>query len=347
MKKISLMMIALFACASLFAESYDDSCEPKPVCPPLPPFCDLPQAPTMGAYNAPARVDVCGSWDFFIQGSFIYWLTYEEGLFVGHINPTDLDTNASQMIDFDYKLKPGFKVAIGGNSDYDDWSGMLQYTWYHFTINNTFNRPAGYTFTSNIGSSVVTTPTVSKDRWNYKYDMLDLDMYRMYYNGKKLTFKTIYGLKGGWLRQTWSNELSSASVTDVPATAFQKSWIIGPKIGINTNWCLGSGFSFFGNAAASLFYQKFSTVSYQSKNTNKTTNAANANYSFSLVNPSAEAFLGFDYGTYFDRNNWHFDLLAGYEIQYLFNQNMFSSSIHKSPLDIMMHGLTVTARFDF
>ena len=31
-----------------------------------------------------------------------------------------------------------------------------------------------------------------------------------------------------------------------------KSWLVGPRAGINTNWMLGQGFRFVGNAAATV-----------------------------------------------------------------------------------------------
>ena len=137
MKIKSLLITSCLMTSSIFSY-HSENCETKTICLPEP-CCEIPQPPSIKAYNAPARINVCGSWDFFIQSSFIYWLTYEEGLYIGvreYTGSTDLTNNPDKMIDYDYKFKPGFKVAIGGNSNYDDWGAILRYVWYHFTINN-------------------------------------------------------------------------------------------------------------------------------------------------------------------------------------------------------------------
>jgi hypothetical protein len=67
--------------------------------------------------------------------------------------------------------------------------------------------------------------------------------------------------------------------------------------------------------------------------------------------------FGIAWGSYFDNNNWHVDLSAGYGFQVFFNQNMFrwfASTYYGSVAqsvspngNLYMHGLTASARFDF
>jgi hypothetical protein len=67
--------------------------------------------------------------------------------------------------------------------------------------------------------------------------------------------------------------------------------------------------------------------------------------------------LGFGWGSYFDNNNWHIDLSAGYALQVFFDQNMFrhfETGNHRTTAysslphgNLYVQGLTATARLDF
>ncbi|MBI3508824.1 MAG: hypothetical protein HY069_04255, partial [Chlamydiia bacterium] len=66
--------------------------------------------------------------------------------------------------------------------------------------------------------------------------------------------------------------------------------------------------------------------------------------------------MGFGWGSYFDNDNWYFDLSAGYTWQVFFDQNMFNSAswvndVRPRPTqaygNLYVNGLTVNARLDF
>jgi hypothetical protein len=64
--------------------------------------------------------------------------------------------------------------------------------------------------------------------------------------------------------------------------------------------------------------------------------------------------LGLCWGSHFDCQNYHFDLLATYDFNVLWGQNMIRCAANQGqsyaglqPADLHLQGLTVTARFDF
>ena len=199
-----------------------------------------------------------------------------------------------------------------------------------------------------------------KGKWDLNFNTFDLEFGRPYYNGKCLQFRAHYGLKGGWIDHTFDRRgtCTYSGIEGIyEANSNSKSWLVGPRAGIQTKWTFDDGFRFFGNAAASLFYQKFYKVSYKEPYFRDTNEWAYANdYSSQHISASLESLVGIGWGTYFDRNRWHFDLTIGYESQLFFNQNQMAvlkdfSIDYFSPYskagNLMFHGLNVTMQFDF
>ncbi|MBN2479760.1 MAG: hypothetical protein JXA94_05990 [Parachlamydiales bacterium] len=382
MKKFSLMLIALFATTCVFAgtynntdnsypsdNNYQDNCPPDPCCEPCPPTpcCDIPQAPTMPAYNAPARINVCGCWDFNIDATFLYWQANEEGLSLGYDvgNTEQITTDLGEKVyEFDFKYKPAFKVGIGYNMNYDNWSLRLQYTRFYSTqTTSTSLRSSDFTFRSRWLSSAVNNYEKMQSKWTLDFNIFDLDLLRTYYNGKHLILEPSFGLKGGWIDQKYihevSNPLVAVDVNPLHADFLSDSWLIGPRAGLKTKWFLGCGFNVIGNSSINLFYQKFNKVILQQQsNTNANLLSQNIKTNDqSNINSSFEYLLGLSYETYFNRNNYHFLISAGYESQIYFRQNEIRSQsdtatstnggAFSNPGDLSFHGLNLQIRFDF
>jgi hypothetical protein len=109
----------------------------------------------MPAYNAPAAIDVRGSWDVYVTGSFLYWQAREDNLDLGIVSngfpvidlggpfmPNTLVVTPAQLAaaqttgyvaNANFNWGPGFKVALGVNLDYDTWDAYAEYTWFHKT----------------------------------------------------------------------------------------------------------------------------------------------------------------------------------------------------------------------
>lgn len=382
MKKLSLMIVALFAITCVFAEhqDYDSSCPTKCEPPPPPVCCDQPAAPTMSAYSHPARINVCGSWDFYVTGTFLWWQVMQEQMeyayqLFGTLTSTENATSPyiGQFYDFKFDWKPAFKVGLGYNFGYDDWSSFLQYTRVNTSMTNTATvGTLTAELLKDLWSLRVTpnTPTIRevKAKWGLDFNILDLEFSRPFYSGKELTFAPHFGLKGGWIDQSLictSTDTLAVPVLAVNSDYASNSWLIGPRAGLYTNWMIGEGFRFFGNAAVSMFYQKFDDIKVTEPNA---ADAAQHIGSFTLnshgVNTALEFLIGLGWGTYFDHNNWYFDLAVGYETQVYFEQNMMryleelrktqtgggylnNLGIVTKPGNLMFQGLNVTMRFDF
>ncbi|NGX56542.1 MAG: hypothetical protein K1060chlam5_00785 [Candidatus Anoxychlamydiales bacterium] len=370
-KRLSLLIATMFLVSSAFAESYDDSCQPcppKPVCK----TCDAPEAPTMSAYNHPARINVCGSWDMFVTGTFLWWQPKMEGLELAVTDYTDTNAAtqefAGNIQDMSFDWKAAFKVGLGYNSEFDDWNLYLNYT--RVNTSNSTTAKAGTNKQHSLwlfndldisNQSFNQNPiTETTGKWELDHNMFDLELGRPYYNGQNLIFKAHYGLKSGWIDQkfTVTGVRDPDAVTSFATIQNRKltssSWLIGPRTGFDSKWVFGEGFRLFGNAAVSAFFQKFDSI--EDKNF-ETTSAESPlmwrKHTYNTINTSLDLLLGLGWDTYFDNNNWYFDLSAGYEVQVYFNQNIFTQINsyvwvdHDKPGNLTFHGLTLTARFDF
>jgi hypothetical protein len=330
-------------------------------------------------YNHPARIDVKGSWDFYVSGSYIYWHPKENGLEIAReVNipildlPTETLTNHTFVhMDFDYHS--GFKVGTGGNFERDNWCLDFEYTRLYITdhrsktLTRTSESLATHYFVPFWNVEKPSKVYYARGRWKLHFNVLDGVLGRSYYVGTKLSFKPYVGLRAGWINQkyrvnyTYTEEFPTDVYTDsyLRTHCKSQSWLLGPRIGLDTNWHLGEGFRLFGNTAASLFYQRFKTdVEMVNKDLyNLIDELRKIKEKEGYFNPNFEIALGLGWGSYFCNDNWHIDLLAAYEFHIFWDQNMmrkigdYSSlddiNSDPTPGDLILHGLTVSLTFDF
>ncbi len=340
-------------------------------------------------YNAPARIDVRGSWDIFAEGSFIYWQLSQDNMELAFSNTTpnsayvgttlpQLQGNLVQM-DFDYK--PGFKIGFGANSCHDDWDSYAEYI--RIYTSNTMSTNGSVVSGTTTPSPILPTwgnPFVfpsnaynsASESWDCNLNFVNWDLARSYYVGQQLTFRPFFGARGAWITQNvhvqYVNSLYPQAGTSVEFLGTMdiyqrnRSWAVGPRIGVETNWMLGQGIRFFGNANGDILYTKYKIQNKTNFLSNDPAFPPIGSNSFFIsketpgtVRTHAELEAGLGWGSYFDNNNWHIDLSAAYSFQVFFDQNMLSlfpdsampARTIQSAGNLYAQGLTTTARLDF
>lgn len=290
-------------------------------------------------------------WDVYFDASFIYWQPIQDNMELGLNVTTGTDTAVN--MDFDYK--PGFKVGLGGNFDYDNWDLHAEYTWFHNTNSTSYTAAAGTTvvpFYAN-PTDITGTSTAVNQSWRLRMDIGELTLGRWHYVGTKLTVRPSFGARGAWIRQKLSTNFTTGAATDDSFTAKSTSWAVGPQIGLDTNWVLGEGFRFYGNAEGDILYTRFNRLSTTHVD-DEADSVTISQRKYGTVRTHLDLELGFGWGTYLDCNNWYMDFTAGYGFQVFFDQNMFrrfteTASVNSfSPNgNLYVQGLTVTFRLDF
>jgi hypothetical protein len=335
------------------------------------------------AYNHPARIDTTGC-NIFISGSAIYWQGIEDGLDLGHYYyTTQTSSSNGAVIPMNYKYNPGFKVMLGTKLDHDNWILFTEYTWLHFTNTQYYLMPAS-SDTLNVAQGWFLND-ISGDsyaRWKFRYDMIDLDIARPFYLGTCLVLNPFAALRGGLIKQYYyykyalTENLGDAIDDPLYGFAFtdnfQKSWLLGPMIGVNCDWIFFDYFRFIANGSISILYQHFNNTGKIGSITANTEEEV-IEYARILTDktnqltPNFNGAIGLGWGAYYGKDNsWHFDLAVLYEVHQYWNQNkmrilnqkmvqeLITSTVtnyvysptYKSE-DVMLHGLTLTARFDF
>ena len=340
--------------------------------------------------NHAGRIDPTGSNDFFVTGSFIYWMASTDGLNTSQFPFLDaklparatgagqtstipvglVASGAGKEVFVKPQYKPGFKVGIGFNSDFDDWTAYLEYTWLH-QQNSSTQHANEEGSTSNVfllaGAPYNIASDVLHTKWRLNLDVLDFTLSRAYYVGKRLIVEPFGGLRAAWIRQRLHVGLSSSStstpwvldplVTDtLSASAKCNSWGLGARLGMHSEWLLGAGFRLDAKASGSLLFTRYARLSQSSVGDGLIPSTSLSYHShYDVMRANAEMGLGLGWGSYFGSDDgYHFDLVATYDFNIWWSQNMLRGLFDtvrlqssNDPTDLMYHGPTVTMRLDF
>ncbi len=282
---------------------------------------------------------------------------------------------------FDYK--PGFKIGAGliGNNQ---WMIYSEYTWIRDRMAQTNIAPPASTipastFPTSTGvwslnswyglatpSGAFVSATSVSSVWKLHMDLLDLNLSRPFYQGRNLTLAPFGGLAAAWIRQSMlveidviSEAVPPGSLRPQPTPSITRSncWGVGPKAGCNGYCLFPMGFRLQGNAAASILYTRYTKITH--KESVPSTFSLPGPFKASLTDynclrPIAELGLGIGWGSYLACQKYHLDFSASYDFLIFWQQNMMrrlldlnNSTLGNAPLDLHLHGLTATGRFDF
>ncbi len=318
-------------------------------------------------YNASARIDTAGPWDFFFYGSLIYWLPVEEGLELGLVDkrtPGGVNTPnlGGKIVNMDFSYEVGFKAGIGMDLHHDNWSAFFEFTRLHTNQRSRFTSENSADFLVPFWLDAANTgqATRAESVWHLNYNLFDFSIARSYYHGTHLVMSPFFGLRGGWISQKYEAsydifQLGAAPFTNKESEVSSDSWLAGLRAGVDSEWLLGLGFRLFGNLAGSFCYTQFkSHMEQDSVFTAVDTDELTMRSKKRTVRPNAEAGIGFGWGGYFNEEKCHFDIAGSYDFNMFWNQNylkfsqaLLSARTTQNPASLYLHGLTLKAQFDF
>jgi hypothetical protein len=323
--------------------------------------CCCPKLDTLtqsmqAGFNAPYKLNLCDPKDFIFSLSFIYWQAIQEGLNPAVDDPFTASQTNGRYISLEYEFKPSFKALLGHNLDSDNLKILLQYTRLNMNESTSANKIDGFSLTNEWILSFSAGESISKvtNKWALNFNILDFELSRAFYNGKILTMDFIYGLKTGIINQ----KIFTAAYfpEELNAQTESKSYLIGPRVGIDSNFNFLKHYRFFTNIKTSMFYQKFTKVTYKEEDENDTSlTLLDYRSDFKNLNLAMESAIGFSVGKYFYNKTFFLDVSLAYEAQIYFDQNkigFYLSSLagsYRMPKanNLNLHGATLTFKFDF
>ena len=333
---------------------------------------------TYGAQTASARAEVDGyGWLFTFD--VLYWHAKVGGTEFAY---SDQDPRAQLPIrgrtkDIDFKWDWGLRVGLGYNFEHDGWDLRGQYTWYDTCGSANTRAGANSSIVPLRGSStIVATATASSNRflycasakaqYDFEYSAIDLELGRAYFISGKLSFRPHWGVKTAWIDQEQITRYTGGNIdaTNSPNTLGLQGntvhikddcdfWGLGPRVGLDSKWHLGYGFSIFGNVSGALLFGHFD-VEHRERYSANADNRIKLSANRHAFSPTAQMQLGLRFDKYIHDNTQHIGVGLGFEAQYWWRQNQMLKIDDAQVLkyeryseDISMHGLTLDIQWDF
>ncbi len=327
MKKNNFLNKALFSLAAvLFASTAiaipKDPCAPTDVC------CEEP-APGPFAFAYPKDVGLSCPRDFYIHGEFLFMKPSEEGLEYA----IDQDSTGSE---YQFPLVNGKLKGFSNNSDEWDWRPGFRVGFGFYAMHDAWNVQADWTYikikadseVSNGGTGVLrglflparaaaTSMVNASSRWSGDCSTMDIMIGKPYHVSRYFTSNPSFGFRAGWIDQDYHVRY----FTNVENNVWLKNdfWGAGLRGAYESQFILGSGFSFYGKMAFALLFGKFD-ISQQSENSVVALEYKTED-SFYNVQPNAELGLGIAWSNFFHKNQYHVSVKVGYEFHHWWNQN--------------------------
>ncbi len=305
-------------------------------------------------------------------GSALYWKAYEEGLdyaIKSDAGITNVRDGSVKRMEFGWDW--GFRAGLGYQIPNDKMD--LSAVWTCYESRGTDSTHASFPSTLfsvwSYPGAGLSSETQAKAKARLKLNMVDLVMGATFTPRRFLDIKPFIGLTSAWIDQKMdihlsggsSTQIVNATVLDDHITLHNDFWGIGPKVGINTLWVLGWGFSIVGNADVSVYYGIFDlrqdeAVSLLGITPDNTYSDIDRNRQH-LLRTNLDLMIGMRWDILFNRDRCHLGFEAGWENILLSGQNQLmrfvtpgtgNPGINVSGKgDLCLQGLTLKGSFSF
>lgn len=383
-----------------------EACQPTPPAPcystDCAPACNYCLGPENVAGSPAVRPYTCNG-DFVVTVAGLYWNAHQDGLGFGVFNNVtgSVDTPAdsrlpnhlvkAKVLNPNFKWDFGWKLGLGYNSSCDGWDFNLVWTHYNGKAHNNVDAdsednvvalPLWSAYQPMVSGSegAALQATQINQHWKLKLNMADFELGREFWNSKYLTIRPHIGLRFVWIDQNFKLEHRGLSWSDTVNLGVNYNDFVnmsndykglGIRAGLDTVWNLCRGFAFFGNAAGSLVYGRFSVdqdeyVREASSPFNRT-NIMELDNDFRSTKAIVDLTLGIQYSTMFCDCSYRFTIGLGWENHMFFNQNQLwrvnrilgadqstdfpnnkgENAFIQSRGDLSTQGWTLQAKFEF
>lgn len=176
-----------------------------------------------------------------------------------------------------YQWSPGFRV--GGDIGFNCLD--LELDWTHFNGHAKFHDEPQH------------------GHWKINYDVIDLTLGHSFAALPCFYVRPFIGVRGAIIHQKLKSNLEAIFISSIGETRVftnkdnkEDFWGIGPQIGIDANWYLGSNFSLYGNFEIMTYYGDVKGKNFNTDTFPQTVNARNIRKKHCFNNIATDAALG-------------------------------------------------------
>lgn len=292
----------------------------------------------------------------FATGEVLLWKAQQDDLGFAVKSSSTTSVQKGKTKDPKFNWDWGFRVGFGYNIPHDHWDIAGSYTQFQSQSHTEESAPTGGAvfpqWSINSGYA-----TEAKAHWRLHLQLGDLELGRAIGVAKWLSLRPYIGVRGAWIFQKYNIEYSGGSLVPVgnedEVSMRNNFWGVGARLGLDTLWGFGQGFSLFGDGSFSLL-SGFFNVHQREQLENGTVTYLNVVSHPNTVVTMLDLALGFQYDAFFSHKKYHLGVKLGYEFNYLFDQNQFmqfisgsSGSFNRGDGDLSLMGVSLGFRFDF
>lgn len=267
------------------------------------------------------------------------------------------------VLDLSFDWDVGVRAGLDFSMRHDQWDSKLYVTWLRPQGKDQANT-TGLITSSFLGNFYIGNPDGSKDsgatyrnasiKWKILLTTFDWELARHYWVSSALSLRPFVGIKGGWIHQTiestWQDPTNSNTFTSATENLKNNFWGIGPSVGLNSKWKLGTVqkhfFSLFGDFSGAILWGhwSFKDIYQNNEPTIVVIDLPNINGGASML----RAFMGFVWDAAPYKEQFYFSFRVGYEAQFWLDQLKFYS-FNAGRLDnvLTFQGGTIDLNFNF
>jgi len=303
-----------------------------------------------GMINPPARPVVRDGSDLWVQAEAL-WMHATEDCLSYAVKSESTTIVDGRVKNVDYRWNWGFRAGIGYNLPHDGWDALLNWTWFRANESKIDSPKAPEVILPNlIAPQSVVAEAAGKGRARLHVNLLDFELGREFFVSKWLTLRPFMGARAAWFNRAFKfGYRGPLNASGHDHNRFRAGGIRG---GLDTQWGLGSGWSFFGDIALSLLYGKQRLHAHQDTGATRLYHVHNA---WSAVRPMLDLAFGLRWDRLFgDSDAYRVRLQLGWEQTSIFGfekdlnfVNVVPGKFAYNSGDLALSGLSFQARFDF
>jgi hypothetical protein len=300
-----------------------------------------------GLVNPSSRYQVVNGWNIFFDTEFLWWTAKEDGLYYAQQGYTDPDFSG-HLAKVHPHFRPGFRLGLGGNMEYDEWDVFTNWTWFESTARGSKEGDLLTLWSHPDGDS---SASFASGKWHLLLNLVDFELGRSFWVGRHFSLRPFLCVRGAFIDQNLRIHYALAdSSSHLKARSDFSGG--GVRAGSDLRFTLLGGWSFYGLASASMLYGFYDCKFYQDVAGER---IATTKDGFRQATSNAQLELGLRWDVYLHRDRYHLGLYAGWEENIWFGlnkMNHFFGDIDAGNLeqmngDLTLSGGTFGVRFDF